>query len=87
MEQVRNKMCLTSDVPVYTFTPCMGRPPKPEDQRRSRSFLLRLTPTEMAALEAASRRLGVTVADIFRNGAKLYVERGKDGPKRKGRKS
>jgi len=61
----------------------MGRPPKPEDQRRSRIFLLRLTLGEMAELETASRSLGESVADIFRKGAKLYVERGKGGSKRK----
>jgi hypothetical protein len=61
----------------------MGRPPKPEALRRSKLFPLRLTPGEMAELESASRRLGETVADIFRKGAKLYVARGKDGSKRK----
>ncbi len=86
MEQMREKKSLTPGLSVYTNTPCMGRPPKPEDQRRSRSFILRLTPGEMAELEADSRRLGETVADIFRKGAKLYVERDKDGSKRKERK-
>jgi hypothetical protein len=83
MEQIRNKNFLTSDVYVYTYISCMGRPPKPEAQRRSKFFPLRLTPAEIAELESASRRLGETVADIFRKGAKLYVERGKDGSKRK----
>ena len=83
MEQLGNKNRLTSHVSVYTHTPCMGRPPKPEDQRRSRIFLLRLTLGEMAELETASRSLGESVADIFRKGAKLYVERGKGGSKRK----
>ncbi len=87
MEQVRNRKSLTSDVSVYTNTPCMGRPPKPEAERRSKLFPLRLTPGEMAELESASRRLGETVADIFRKGAKLYVERGKDGSHRKEQKS
>ena len=87
MEQVRNRKSLTSDVSVYTNTPCMGRPPKPEAERRSKLFPLRLTPGEMAELESASRRLGETVADIFRKGAKLYVERGKDGSNRKEQKS
>jgi hypothetical protein len=71
-------MSLTSDIAVYTNKPCMGRPPKPEAQRRSKLFPLRLTPGEIAELEAASRRLGESVANIFRKGAKLYVERGKD---------
>ena len=87
MEQLANKNSLTSDVNVYTHTPCMGRPPKPEAQRRSKLFPLRLTPGEMAELETASRRLGETVAAIFRKGAKLYIKRGKDGPKRKESKS
>lgn len=83
MEQVRNKKFLTSNISVYTHTPCMGRPPKSEDQRRSKLFPLRLTPGEIAELETTSRRLGETVAEIFRKGAKLYVERGKDESKRK----
>lgn len=87
MEQLENKKSLTSGLSVYTHTPCMGRPPKPEAQRRSKLFPLRLTPGEMAELESASRRLGETVAEIFRKGAKLYVERGKDGSKRKEKKN
>ena len=83
MEQQENKNDLTSGINVYTHTPCMGRPPKPEAERRSKLFPLRLTPGEITELEAASRRLGETVADIFRKGAKAYVERGKDGSKRK----
>jgi hypothetical protein len=61
----------------------MGRPPKSEIDRRSKLFPLRLTHGEMAELESASRRLGESVADIFRKGAKLYIMRGKDGSKRK----
>ena len=64
----------------------MGRPTKPGNERRSKLFPLRLTPGEMKELEAASRRLGETVADIFRKGAKLYVARDKDGSKRKEKK-
>jgi hypothetical protein len=87
MEQQRNKTCLTSGVIVYTNTPCMGRPPKPENERRSKLFPLRLTPGEIAELESAARRLGETVADIFRKGAKLYITGGKDGSKRKENKN
>jgi hypothetical protein len=65
----------------------MGRPPKPENERRSKLFPLRLTPGEMAELESASRRLGETVAEIFRKGAELYIKRSKDGSKRKEKKS
>jgi hypothetical protein len=87
MEQQGNRNDLTPEVKVYTNTPCMGRPPKPESERRSKLFPLRLTPGEIAELESASRRLGETVADIFRKGAKLYIMRGKDGSKRKENKS
>ena len=64
----------------------MGRPPKPESERRSKLFPLRLTPGEMAELETASRSLGESVADIFRKGAKLYITGGKDGSKQKEKK-
>jgi hypothetical protein len=47
---------------------------------------LRLTPGEIAELEAASRTLGESIADIFRKGAKLYLKRGKGGSKRKEKK-
>ena len=87
MEQQENKKALTSEVNVYTHTACMGRPPKPESERRSKLFPLRLTPGEISELESASRRLGETVADIFRKGAKLYIKRGKDGSKRKEKKN
>jgi hypothetical protein len=87
MEQEGNRNDLTSELTVYTNTPCMGRPPKPESERRSKLFPLRLTPGEIAELESASRRLGETVADIFRKGAKLYITGDKDGSKRKEKKS
>jgi hypothetical protein len=87
MEQEGNRNDLTSELTVYTNTRCMGRPPKPESERRSKLFPLRLTPGEIAELESASRRLGETVADIFRKGAKLYITRDKDGSKRKEKKS
>jgi hypothetical protein len=83
MEQQGNKTELTSELNVYTNTSCMGRPPKSENERRSKLFPLRLTPGEIAELESAARRLGETVADIFRKGAKLYITGGKDGSKRK----
>jgi hypothetical protein len=75
---------LTPEVNVYTVTSRMARPPKPEHLRRSKLFPLRLTPTEIARLERASRRLQEPVADILRRGAELYLEmRGKGGSKRK----
>jgi hypothetical protein len=87
VEQQENKKELTSKINVYTNTPCMGRPHKPEGKRRSKLFPLRLTPGEIAELESASRRLGESVAEIFRKGAKLYITRGKDGSKRKENKN
>jgi hypothetical protein len=77
-EQSENK--LTKDVSDCTNTSNMGRPPKPKNLRRSARFFLRLTPDEMKNLKEASRRLGESVAAIFRKGANLYVhESGKDG--------
>jgi hypothetical protein len=87
VEQQENRISLTDSVSVYTTTPCMGRPPKTESARRSKLFPLRLTPGEIAELESASRRLGETVADIFRKGAKLYITGGKDGSQRKEKNS
>lgn len=87
MEQEGNKNSLLSSLNVYTTKPCMGRPPKPEGERRSKLFPLRLTLGEIAELETAAHRLGVTVAEIFREGAKLYITRSKDGSKRKEKKN
>jgi len=86
MEQQENKIGLTSGETVYTNTPCMGRPPKPEAERRSKLFPLRLTPGEIAEFEAASRRLGESVAAILRKGGMLYAARGKDESKQEERK-
>jgi hypothetical protein len=70
---------------VYTISASMaiGRPPKPEHLRRSKLFPLRLTPSEWAALSAASRKLEESVAVILRNGALLYIQKGKGGSRRK----
>ena len=87
MEQQGNGKDLTHQVNVYTSMPCMGRPPKPERERRSKLFPLRLTLGEIAELESAARSLGVTVAEIFREGAKLYLTRSKDGSNRKEKKN
>ena len=87
LEQQGNKNSLTDSISVYTNTPCMGRPPKTASERRSKLFPLRLTPGELAELESASRSLGESVAAIFRKGAKLYMTRGEDGPRRKERKT
>lgn len=77
-------MSLTPLICVCTLTPRMGRPPKPEHLRRSTPLHIRLTPGERARLERASRELGVTVAEIFREGATLYLEqRGKGGSRKR----
>lgn len=69
---------------VYTNIRCMGRPPKPEHLRRSKLFPLRLTPGEIGRYERAARKLGVTVAQLLREGADLYIQtRGRDGSPKK----
>jgi hypothetical protein len=84
-EQMGNR--LTNVVSDCTNTISMGRPPKPRHLRRSERFFLRLTPSELAALEQASRTSGESVAAILRKGAALYIHsRGKDGPRKKGGK-
>jgi len=84
-EQMENKIQLdTPCVSVYTNTRCMGRPPKPEYLRRCKLFPLRLTPGEFARYERAARKLGVTVAEMLREGADLYIQtRGRDGSPKK----
>jgi len=86
---MKNKIQL--DMPpdsVYTITRCMARPLKPEHLRRSKLFPLRLTPGEFARYERAARKLGVTVAEMLREGAEIYIQtRGRDGsPKKETRK-
>jgi hypothetical protein len=88
-EQNKNRKNLTRGLCVYTNAPAMviGRPLKPEHLRRSKLFPLRLTPSEMATLEHASRELKEPVAAILRKGAELYIRRkGKDGSRTKGEK-
>lgn len=51
----------------------MGRPRKPDSERRSELFYLRLLPREKEELARAARELHVTVADILRAGAALYL--------------
>jgi hypothetical protein len=82
-EQKANR--LTNHVSDCTNTAVMGRPPKPKHLRRSERFFLRLTPSEMADLERASRKLEEPVAAIFRKGADLYIQlRGRGGSRSKG---
>lgn len=63
----------------------MGRPPKPENLKRSKMLPLRLTEDEWNYILRASQKIGVRVSDIFRQGAVLFIhERDKDGsPKEK----
>ena len=84
-EQIENKNQLdTSSISVYTITRCMGRPPKPEHLRRSKLFPLRLTPGEFACEKRATRKPGVTVAEMFPEGADLCIQmRGRDGSPKK----
>jgi len=88
VEQTTNKTPgLTTSLSVYTTSICMGRPPKPPGQRRSKLFPLRLLPSEIAELEQASRSRGESIADILRKGAALYLKtRGKGGSQRKEKK-
>ena len=78
-EQEKNKSLL-NDQGVYTVTPCMARPPKPKHLVRSKMLPIRLTAAEFREFESAAKRLGVTVADVMRDGARLYIQlKSKDG--------
>ena len=79
-------MQLTKDLNVYTITSHMGRPPKPEHLRRDKMLPLRLTMGEWEELQEAASKLGVKVAEILREGAKLYIKERQDGPLDKRRK-
>ena len=80
---MKNKFPLTPPVMIYTITGDMVRPTKPEHLRRTRTFAIKLTASEWSWLEASARRLGVSVAEMLREGAKLYVQtRGKDGSRK-----
>ncbi len=56
----------------------MGRPRKPDSERRSKLFYLRLLPREMEELSRAARERNLSVADILRNGAALYLSAAPD---------
>lgn len=82
---MKNRFPLTRPVMIHTITDNMVRPTKPEHLRRTKTFAVKLTASEWSWLEASARKLGVSVAEMLREGAKLYVQiKGKDGsPKRK----
>jgi len=63
---------VTGDTKLLASLTYLDFPESPSPDRTKR-FVLRLTPNEMAALEAASRRLALSVADILREGAILYI--------------
>jgi hypothetical protein len=61
----------------------MGRPPKPENLKRSKMLPLRLTEDEWNYIAQASRETGVSISDILRKGAILFVQkRDKDGSRK-----
>ncbi len=52
----------------------MSRPRKPDGQRRSKLFFIRLLPCELEELEQASRERKESISAILRNGAALYLK-------------
>ena len=52
----------------------MPRPKKPEAQRRSKLFFVRLLPCELKELEEASRERRESISAILRNGAAMYLK-------------
>jgi len=51
----------------------IGRPPKPPDERKSETFLIRLTKDEARTLKLASRQLGVSAGEILRQGGLSFI--------------
>ncbi len=75
---------LTYIVSVYIFRTDMGRPRKTRDNRRSKLFLLRLSPRETAFFSRKARDLGESVASVLRNGGMLYIQmRSEDGSQKR----
>jgi len=73
-------LCLTRNVSVYTFTLDMGRPRITNGRKRTKVFLLRLSPGEMKLLAGGARALGESLASVLRNGGLLYIHtKSKDG--------
>jgi hypothetical protein len=51
----------------------IGRPPKSPDERRSETFLIRLTKDEARTLKQASRQLGFSAGEILRQGGLSFI--------------
>jgi hypothetical protein len=52
-----------------------GRPPIPEEERRSERIELRLTVAEREEWEAIAERLGLSVSDALREGMRLLARK------------
>jgi predicted HicB family RNase H-like nuclease len=55
----------------------MGRPPKAPNQRQSKMVAVRVTPAERKELEAAAKRLKLSLTDYLRK--KLELRRSDEG--------
>jgi len=53
----------------------IGRPPKSPNERRSETFLIRLTKDEVRTLKRASRQLGISAGEILRQGGLSLIRR------------
>ena len=81
---MKNRLPLTPPLMIHTITDDMVRPTKPEHLRRTKTFAVKLTASEWNWLESSARGLGVSVAEMLREGAKLYVQtRGQDGSRQR----
>ena len=61
----------------------IGRPHKPENERRSKMLPLRLREDEWNYVLQASKETGISVSDIFRKGAVLFIQERNKGGSRK----
>lgn len=64
-----------------------GRPPKPKHLRRSKIIPVKLTESEWSELMGLARAVGVPLAELMRQGAKLYGRKlkGKGEPRKEER--
>ena len=86
MKHLKSTNHLTPRLMVDTYNISMrtGRPPKPEQLKRSKWFPLRLTPSEFVKYHKASREFGEPVAEIIRKATELYLrKRGKGGSRKR----